>query len=96
LINVLDKLKLLSQGIRAVGFVHLLISSSGKKLIFGLSHVPLPVTVYNTNSYDKTETLKSLSGLIDVYLPDFKYISSELAADYSDAADIREVALKSD
>jgi putative pyruvate formate lyase activating enzyme len=97
LINVLDKIEtILSQGIRAVGFVspsHVV--PQVKSIIFGLRSRGLyPVTVYNTNSYDKTETLKSLSGLIDVYLPDFKYISSELAADYSDAADYPEVALK--
>jgi putative pyruvate formate lyase activating enzyme len=97
LINVLDKIEtILSQGIRAVGFVspsHVV--PQVKSIIFGLRSRGLyPVTVYNTNSYDKTETLKSLSGLIDVYLPDFKYISSEIAADYSDAVDYPKVALK--
>ena len=51
----------------------------------------LPV-VYNTGSYENVETLKMLDGLIDIYLPDFKYDSSELAMKYSHAPDYREVA----
>jgi putative pyruvate formate lyase activating enzyme len=51
-----------------------------------------PVKVYNTNGYDKPETIKSLDGIIDVYLPDFKYMDPFLSKDYSDAADYPEVA----
>jgi putative pyruvate formate lyase activating enzyme len=35
--------------------------------------------VYNTNAYENVETLKTLDGLIDIYLPDFKYWSPEIA-----------------
>ena len=35
--------------------------------------------VYNTNSYETVETIKSLKGLIDIYLPDFKYYDNNLA-----------------
>jgi putative pyruvate formate lyase activating enzyme len=51
-----------------------------------------PVFVYNTNSYDKVEVLKSLEGYIDVYLPDFKYIDSELSASFSQARNYPEIA----
>lgn len=51
----------------------------------------LPV-VYNTSSYEKVDTLKQLEGIVDVYLPDFKYWSSELAQKYSKAPDYPEVA----
>lgn len=51
-----------------------------------------PVWVYNSNGYDKPETLRSLEGLIDVYLPDFKYMDSNLAGEYSDAPDYPEMA----
>ena len=51
----------------------------------------LPV-VYNTSSYENVETLKMLDGLIDIYLPDFKYYSPELAARYSHALDYPQVA----
>ena len=39
--------------------------------------------LYNTNSYDSLETIKSLNGLIDVYLPDFKYFNDKYAIKYS-------------
>ncbi len=48
------------------------------------SSVPV---VYNTSGYEKTETLKSLEGLVDIYLPDLKYINSEKALRYSAAKD---------
>lgn len=48
--------------------------------------------VYNTSSYEKVDTLKLLEGIVDVYLPDFKYYGSELAARYSKAPDYPEVA----
>ena len=51
----------------------------------------LPI-VYNTSSYENVEALKSLDGLIEIYLPDFKYMSSELSAKYSHAADYAKVA----
>ena len=39
--------------------------------------------VYNTSGYDKVETLKELEGYIDIYLPDFKYYSDDMAKKYS-------------
>lgn len=51
----------------------------------------LPI-VYNTSSYECVETLQMLDGLVDVYLPDMKYYSTELAKKYSNAPDYFEVA----
>jgi putative pyruvate formate lyase activating enzyme len=51
-----------------------------------------PVIVYNSNGYDKAASLKMLEGLIDVYLPDFKYMDAELAMEYSQAKDYPEAA----
>ena len=51
----------------------------------------LPV-VWNSGGYERVETLRSLEGLVDVYLPDFKYASGELAEKYSAAPDYPEVA----
>jgi putative pyruvate formate lyase activating enzyme len=48
--------------------------------------------VYNSSAYEKPETLKLLDGLIDIYLPDFKYMDGKIAADYSHAPDYPEVA----
>lgn len=39
--------------------------------------------VYNTNGYENVETIQMLEGLIDIYLPDLKYIDEELAKKYS-------------
>ena len=95
--EVLDQIvKMLSKGIAAVGFVspsHVV--PQVKAIIRGLnSRGYKPVTVYNTNGYDKQETIRSLSGMIDVYLPDWKYVTKEIATSYSDASDYSEIALK--
>lgn len=47
-------------------------------------HIPI---VYNTSGYENVETLHSLDGLVDIYLPDFKYKSSIISAEYSNAPD---------
>ena len=41
--------------------------------------------VYNTNAYENVKTLKILEGLIDIYLPDFKYWNPQIAKRLSDA-----------
>ena len=51
----------------------------------------LPV-VYNTGGYERVETLKMLDGLVDIYLPDFKYLNTDHAKKYSMAEDYPEVA----
>ena len=51
----------------------------------------LPI-VYNTSSYEKVDTLKQLEGIVDVYLPDFKYWEPQTAQRYSKAPDYPEVA----
>lgn len=51
-----------------------------------------PTVVYNSGGYESVETLRSLEGLVDIYLPDFKYMDSNLAARYSHAPDYPEVA----
>ena len=50
----------------------------------------IPV-VYNTSGYEKTENIESLEGVVDVYLPNFKYISSDTAQRYSFCADYPQV-----
>ena len=51
----------------------------------------LPI-VYNTGSYDSVEALRSLDGLVDIYLPDLKYYRASTAGEYSLAPDYPEVA----
>jgi putative pyruvate formate lyase activating enzyme len=48
--------------------------------------------VYNCGGYESVETLRMLRGYIDIYLPDFKYMSRELAARYSRCEDYPERA----
>lgn len=51
----------------------------------------LPI-VYNTSGYEDADELKQLEGIVDVYLPDFKYMDSALSAKYSRAKDYPSVA----
>ncbi len=57
-------------------------------IALGLS-VPL---VYNTGGYDSVETLELLDGIFDIYMPDFKYSTEEVAEEYSQARDYPRVA----
>ena len=50
--------------------------------------------MYNTSGYEKTENIESLKDTVDVYLPDFKYISSDTAKKYSFCADYPQVVKK--
>ena len=56
-----------------------------------LSNLPV---VYNTNAYENYNSLKDLSGLVDVYLPDLKYYSDTLAMEYSNTPRYFEIASK--
>lgn len=51
----------------------------------------LPI-VYNTSSYESVENIKMLEGIVDIYLPDFKYMDTSLSARYSHAPDYSQVA----
>ncbi|MEE0858128.1 MAG: radical SAM protein [Acutalibacteraceae bacterium] len=51
----------------------------------------IPV-VYNCGGYENTEALKALQGYVDIYLPDFKYATNEIAEKYSKAKDYPTVA----
>ena len=53
----------------------------------------LPI-IYNTNGYERVETIKALDGYIDVYLPDLKYYSDTLSKKYSNVDKYFEVATK--
>ncbi|MFN3301956.1 MAG: radical SAM protein, partial [Patescibacteria group bacterium] len=47
--------------------------------------------VYNSNGYDSIKTLKILDGIIDIYMPDFKYSDDQLAIKYSMAPNYFEI-----
>ena len=52
-------------------------------------HLPI---VYNTSAYDSMDSLRWLDGIVDIYMPDFKYFIEENSKRYSKAKDYAEVA----
>lgn len=86
---------ILNMGMNIVGFVSPTHFTPHLKVIVKALHDKgiRPTIVYNSNGYDKVDTLKELEGLVDVYLPDFKYMDPGIAGAYSDARDYPEVAL---
>jgi putative pyruvate formate lyase activating enzyme len=47
--------------------------------------------VYNSNGYDSVDALRQVRGLVDIYLPDIKYLSNDLARRYSGAGDYADI-----
>ncbi len=86
---------ILDTGINAVGFVSPSHFIPQVKVIINALHEMgyHPVFVYNSNGYDKVEELVKFEGLIDVYLPDFKYMDNNLSKRLSDTEDYPQTAL---
>lgn len=74
--------------VTAAPYVPEIVESLRRAKSLGLS---IPV-VYNTSGYEKVETLRQLDGLVDVYLPDWKYVSPLLSKKFSNAPDYANVA----
>ena len=55
----------------------------------GSLHIPI---VYNCGGYESVTAIKALDGLVDIYLPDFKYFDDALAREYSSAPDYARIA----
>lgn len=83
--------ELISQGAHNINlvtpghYIHAISESLEEKLA-------VPV-VYNSNGYDRVESLRSLEGKIDIYLPDLKYADNRIASEYSQAPDYFETAI---
>lgn len=89
LISIFENL--ISQGANNINLVNP--THYAKRLAKVLSRWKSPVPiVYNSSGYEEVETLKALDGLIDIYLPDLKYIRAEKAMRYSKSADYFEKA----
>ncbi len=88
-------IELLDTGISSLGFV----SPSHQipqmiSIINGIKEKGYdPVIVYNTNSYDSTETLKQLESYVDVYLADLKYSHDDIARNFSGIDNYNTVAI---
>jgi len=50
--------------------------------------------VYNTNAYETIPAIRALEGLVDIYLPDYKYYSQNLAIRFSSAPGYQQIALE--
>jgi putative pyruvate formate lyase activating enzyme len=51
-----------------------------------------PTIVFNSNAYDRKSTIISMERMVDVWLPDLKYMDEALGRDYSDTPDYPQVA----
>lgn len=82
---------LVSQGAENINLVNPTHYSYQLSRVLSRWKSPVPV-VYNTSGYEEVEALKSLDGLIDIYLPDLKYIRNDKSLKYSKAKDYFEKA----
>ncbi len=57
-------------------------------------YMPKVPIVYNCGGYERVETLRALDGIVDIYLPDFKYADDDLGLEYSGVENYRETAEK--
>lgn len=84
LVEIIKELE--NKGVHTIDFVnpthfsHIIIDALTK-------YKPTVPVVYNSSGYDNIETLQKLDGLIDVYLPDIKYFSSEKSQKYAKCPD---------
>ena len=67
---------LISQGANNINLVNPTHYAKRLANVLSVWKSPVPI-VYNSSGYEEVETLKSLDGLVDIYLPDLKYIRAE-------------------
>ncbi|MCF8364615.1 MAG: radical SAM protein [Bacteroidales bacterium] len=82
-------IRCLDAGCKGLGFVSPTHFVPQMKIIIHALHDLgyYPAIIYNTNGYDTVETLQDIEHLVDVYLPDAKYLDETLSRKYSDASD---------
>ncbi len=82
---------LISQGAENINLVNPTHYSYRLADVLSRWHSPVPV-VYNSSGYEELEQIKALDGLIDIYLPDLKYIRNDKSLEYSGSSDYFEKA----
>ena len=85
-------LELQRRGCHNIGFVsptHYAPQAAKAVLLAARAGLELPI-IYNTNAYDSVEVLRLLDGIVDIYLPDFKYADSAAGWLYSKVPDYAE------
>lgn len=85
--------RLVSQGVHNINLVNPTHYALKIRNVLSKKKPSVPV-VYNSSGYEKVSTLRSLEGLIDIYLPDLKYISADRSLKYSDAENYFDFASK--
>jgi len=78
--------ELISQGAHNLNFVNPTHYAHVVRQLLQGRKFPVP-TVWNTGGYERVETLRGLEGLVDIYLPDLKYLNADTARRYSGAED---------
>ena len=89
LVQICDEL--IAQGAHNINFVNPTHFAHAVRALLTRHPLPVPV-VWNSGGYDRVETLRALEGLVDVYLPDLKYLDPDAAGRYSAAPDYPEAA----
>jgi len=87
-------LRLQDEGAHNVNFVspsHMILQMADAIVAARSRGFSLPV-VYNSGGYDSVEALRAVRGLVDIYLPDLKYLDNELGQRFSSVADYANVA----
>jgi len=87
-------LELQARGCHNINFVtpeHVVPQILEALLVAAQAGLRLPL-VYNTGAYDSLESLRLMDGVVDIYMPDFKFWDSEMARRYLKAADYPETA----
>ena len=83
--------ELIAQGAHNINFVNPTHYAHVVRALLEEHPMPVPV-VWNSGGYDRVETLRTLEGKVDIYLPDFKYLDPETARRYSGAPDYPQAA----
>ena len=88
-----EMLRLQSEGAHNINFVspsHMIFQMADAIIAAKEKGLVIPV-VYNTNGYDSVDALRQIRGLVDIYLPDIKYMDNALGKRYSAVLDYAEV-----
>ncbi len=88
-----EMLALQAQGAHNINFVspsHMVVGMAEAIRAARRRGLSIPV-VYNTNGYDSLAALRHIRGLVDIYLPDIKYLDNELGGRFSAVADYADV-----
>lgn len=88
-----EMLRLQNEGAHNINFVspsHMIFQMAEAILAAKEKGLSIPI-VYNTNGYDSVDALRQIRGLVDIYLPDIKYMDNALGKRYSAVLDYAEI-----